>query len=70
VAAPYLPHVSDPLSFGARRFDLLRELLAVVFIVGMFAGLAWVGFATDWRLGIVVLSIAAGAGGVALGMNR
>lgn len=65
--------MSDPLTFRGRRgyaTDLARDILAVVLLVLMVAGLTWVGFATDWRLGVAVLSITAGGIGVALGMNR
>lgn len=63
--------MTDPLSFtsGYRR-DLIRDLLALVLIVVGTAGLAWAAFATDWRLGVAVLSVAAGATGATLGLTR
>lgn len=70
--APYLPHVSDPLPFGDRRYvlDIVREVLAAVLIVAGIVGLAWVGFETDWRLGVGVIAVAMIVVGAVLGTDR
>lgn len=72
VPAPYLPRVSNPLNVGDRRYllDLAGEIFAAVLIVVGILGLAWVGFETDWRLGVAVISVALIAFGITLGTDR
>lgn len=51
-------------------FAMARDVMALILIVLAVAGLTWSGFETDWRLGVAILSLAAGGLGVALGMTR
>ena len=64
--------MSDPINYDRRGYalDVARDVLAVVLMVLMVVGLAWAGFATDWRIGLSVVSLATGALGFALGMTR
>lgn len=59
----------DPY-YRPARLDVARDVAAVLLMVAMVVGLTWVGFETDWRLGVTVLSLTSGGVGVALGLAR
>lgn len=58
--------MTPPEYTPAPRGDVGRDVAAVALMLAAVAGLLWVGFATDWRLGVLVLSLVAGAAGAAL----
>ena len=49
---------------------VLRDILALLLVLSGVVGLTVVGFATDWRLGVAVLSVAVMTAGVLLGYER
>lgn len=71
MSAPYGQGVTTDYP-ATSRVDrgLIRDVIAVTLVLVAVVGLSVAGFATDWRLGLAVVSLAAGGAGVFLGYER
>jgi len=60
----------DYPSRTALDVGILREVVAALLLLACVVGVSWAAFATDWRLGLAVVSLAAGGVGLYLANER
>ena len=72
MSAPYSDRVASPYPYSRPRVDtgVIRDVAAIMLVVLGIIGLSVAAFFTDWRLGLAVVSLAAGGVGVFLGYDR
>ena len=72
MSAQYPDPVTQPYAPPRSRVDLgiLRDVVGLILVLAGVVGLAVAAFATDWRLGVAVLSVAAISAGAYLAYSR